>query len=157
MKTMSSTRPWDGLLAMLIDWIGSGDGEEVMTAVELLLRKGPAVNKFLIAKAAELDVGTVLKFRLLDVVSRIGGYRDATATRHLRALRKHECPEIRQKADEILANVPLRRSRLPACVSLSRAVAKLRQTRLNMAMGRGRIMRTCPGGRPIIPGALSLR
>lgn len=134
---------------MLMDGVGSDDGQEIISAVELLLREGPAVTEFLIARAAEPTAGDVLKFRLLDLAARIGGHRDAATTRRLRALRKHECPQVREKVDEVLAALPLRRSRKPAFVNLSRAAAKVRQTRLNMAMGRGRIMRTSSGRKPI--------
>ena len=80
MGTARVTRPWDGLLPMLMDWVGSDDGQKIILAVELILREGAAVTEFLIARAAEPTAGDVLKFRLLDLAARIGGHRDAATT-----------------------------------------------------------------------------
>ena len=116
---MRATRPYDGVLDLLIGWLGSNNPAEYVPAVEYLCRAGPAVAPFLIEAAAKPDTARVHQFRLLSLASKIGGWCGPAENHYLRTLRRHGCPAIRQKAEELfMVLTPRRQSRTPGFRSL---------------------------------------
>jgi len=115
MGKMRAARPWDGVLDLLIDWIGGNDQEEIVTAAMLLSRVGPPVVGFLVGEAAKPTTSLTHKYRLLDLARRIGGRRGPMENRHLRVLRRHKCLAIRAKAEEVFATLLPRREPRTTC------------------------------------------
>ena len=160
MIAMNEAHPGDGLLDMLIEWLGSDDPEKLVPAVTLLLRVGPPVVEFLVAEAAKPTTHIAHQYRLLDLARLIGGERGPEENRHLRALRRHWCPAIRQKVEEVLAALsPQRRTRRSGSKSLVRGagamagkLAGAREWRQGKAGGRGSRPKKVPvGGKSVAP------
>ena len=109
MNAIRPTQPWDGLLDLLIEWVGTNDVEKLEAAAMLLSRVGPPVVEFLVGEAAKPTTSLTHKYRLLDLARRIGGRRGPIENRQLRELRQHKCLAIRQKAAEVLGVLTPRR------------------------------------------------
>ncbi len=157
---MRAPRPYDGILDLYIGWLNSNRPEEFVPAVEYLCRAGPDVTPFLIEAAAKPGTPTVHQFRLLSLASKIGGRRGPDENHYLRTLRRHGCPAIRQKAEELFAILtPRRQSRKSGSGRLLRTLATLhklaaaRTDRQGTSGGRHGRPKSVPAGRkPVAPG-----
>ena len=107
---MRVAHPYDGLLDLFVGWLGSNKPEEFVPAVEYLCRAGSGVSDFLIEAAAKPGTPSAHQYRLLSLVSKIGGQRGPVENHYLRTLRRHDCPLIREKAKELFVVLPVRRT-----------------------------------------------
>ena len=78
-------RPTDGNLAVVLEWLGHGDYQELEAALRICFEEGPPVIEFLIAEADKATTKPLHVYRLLDLTERIGGERGPGEDRHLRA------------------------------------------------------------------------
>jgi len=132
----SETHPSHEDLAALIDRIGSHDPEVFMPAAMRLCDMGPPVVAYLIA-AADDCITPDHQYRLLDLAQRIGGERGATENRHLRALRRHWRPEIRQKVEEVFAALsPRPRTRKSGATNLVQGAGAIESGKITEAVER---------------------
>lgn len=92
----------DGLLDMLIEWVGEVDMRKFCAAAKVFFRVGPPVVPFLIQAAVKPETGVEHQRRLLDLAQRIGGWVGPIDRSRLRALCLRGSPAIRAKARQVL-------------------------------------------------------
>lgn len=147
---MKRTHAGAGYLPALLQWLGGTDGEKIVIAVTLLCHEGPRVVEFLIAEAAKLSTTPIHAHRLLSLAGKLGAVRGPAENRCLRLLKRHSDPAVRLKAKEVWAALTYQKPRRTGGVSVKRAQAALWRAKLNMALGRGPLMRRSANGKSIV-------
>lgn len=102
----------DQLVTCAIDWFGSKDARKHSIALEVLCEIGPSVVPLLIAEADKSTTPIEGQYYLLELARTIGGQRGPDEYRHIRSLRRHWHPAIREKVEEVFKTLrPQRRTR----------------------------------------------
>ncbi len=157
MSAMKQTRPSDGLLDMLVEWVGSNNVDELIRALTVFLYMGSPTIEFLIRAAVKPGMTVEHQRRLLDLAQRIGGPLNSLARSQLQLLCRHGDSAIRPKAKQVLdvlrqygpARRQSRRLGLSRLLGVARRLAAARKLSQGSIGASGRQGGTAAGGKPI--------